>query len=927
MRVAPRVLVGRSAELAELDRALDAARAGRGSVVLVGGPAGIGKTCLVGELVERAGAGGVPVLRGRAMPEEGTPALWPWWQALRPYPELAARLDGQGDAAALSPEVSRGERLRGFELLLRALAERAGTGLAVVLEDLHWADESSLRMLGLAAGHPGLLVVATYRDDEQTEALRATLTQLRRDGSTTAITLRPWGSSEIKSVVDGVAHASWVPLLARASGGNPLYVHEMLGALADAGLANSPAPASGGWPLGVPEQLRGIVTDRLGRLAEPVRAVVRACAVIGADWSVPAAARLCGISPEEVLDHVDAAAGLLVPGHELVREAVYATIPKARAVAWHRRLAEAIEAGELPGETVTHRLRSITDDASRDAAVDACRAGAALAMGRLAFDRAIGLLDAALGTLAGQDHPDRVLRRCELLLDAADAEFAAGLVEAAVRRCQTVVEPAGRLDRPDLLARAALVVRGTQGPVSVPIMALCDSALAALPGDASVWRARVLAQRVLATLDAVANADAEEPSREALELAERTGDPLATADALRARQQVRSHPDGVTERLELARRMLELGAAGPPDGELWARLWRVDAALQLGSMSTVDEELTRLGLLADRLGWPIAYWHLHKLRAARAALLGQFTLAEEECERMHRAALRTEDVSAIGLVLALRLELRGLQGRHAELVADARDFADRAASLLIAQAHIGVFLLEAGDLDAAWRCLGRIRPALDVLPHDGRWLPIVTDAGVLAAVLGDQEVARYCYAALLPCAGYYQASGSGSLVCGGSLSRHLGVLAAALGRPGDAERHLTEAIAMDDRIGALPYRTLSEIELADVLAAGEPARAAALAKSAATTARRLGMALALRRGDEILRRVEQARQEAVSLTPRERDVLVRLARGSSNREIAEELVLSERTVETHVRNVLAKAGVANRAQAAVWAVEQGLATP
>jgi DNA-binding CsgD family transcriptional regulator len=925
MRVAPREVVGRAGELAELDRALAGARAGHGSVVLLAGPAGIGKTCLADVVAEAAAATGVPVLRGRAMPEEGTPALWPWWQALRPYPELAARLDVHAAdpdeaAAALSPDVPRGERLRGFELLLGALADRAATGLVVVLEDLHWADESSLRMLAMSPGRAGLLVLATYRDDERSEALRATVTQLRRDGATTAITVRPWDTAAIESVVDGVADPSWVPLLARASGGNPLYVREMLAALADAGLAAG--PASGAWPLGVPEQLRGIVADRLGRLPGAVRDVVLACAVLGADWSVPAVALLCDTTSEAVLDHVDAAAGL-VPGHELVREAVYATIPAGLAVAWHRRLAEAIEAGELPGEAVTHRLRSITDDASRDAAVEACRAGAALALGRLAFDRATELFDAALTALAGADRPDHVVRRCELLLDAAEAEFAGGLVDSAARRCQEAAALAARVGRPDLIARAALVVRGVQGPVSVPILALCDRALAALPADAHAWRARVLAQRALAVVESVP-ADAEEPSREALELAERTGDPLAIADALRARQQVCSHPEGVTDRLELARRMLGLGADGPPDGELWARLWRIDAALQLGTLSTVDDELARLARLADRLGWPIAHWHLHKLRAARALLLGQFATAETEMAEMLTAALRTEDPSAPGLVLALRVELDDLRGGFGEQLEVVREFTERTSSLVITQAYGGVYLLHGGDLDGAWRCYGRARPNLAGLPRDGRWLPIVANAGLLAAGLGDPDVARHCYDELIPYAGYYLAAGSGSLLCGGSISRVLGVLAAALGRAEDAERHLTESIAMDDRLGALPYRTLAQVELAELLAERAPARARALAGDAAATARRIGMARSLARADEAMRRAERARQDAVPLTARERDVLVRLARGASNREIAAELVLSERTVETHVRHVLAKIGVTNRSQAAVWAVEQGL---
>jgi DNA-binding CsgD family transcriptional regulator len=921
------VLVGRSTELSELDRALGDVRDGRGSVVLVGGPAGIGKSCLVDRLAERAGELGLPVLRGRAVPEEGAPALWPWWQALQPYPDLVALLDVDAGAGP-SPY---GAQLRGFEQLLQALRTRVPNAV-VVLEDLHWADESSLRLLRLSAGRQGLLVAATYRDDEQSELLRAAITELRRDSSTVALTPKPWAPADVASYVDGVAHASWVPVLGKHSGGNPLYVREMLGALVDAGLATGAAPTAGAWPLGVPEQLRGIVADRLGRLPSETQQAVRACSVIGADCPVAAVALLCDTPAEAVLGSVDAATGLvrwagtqrIAFDHVLVRDAVYDTIPAERRVRWHRTLAEAIEAGTLPGEPVTHRLRSITDDASRSAAVAACRTAAAGAVGWLAFDRAVELLDAALAALAGDDHPDHWVRRCELLLDAADAEYGAGLVDAALRRCQLAAGLADRAGRADLLVRAALVVRGVYGPAAPAIMALCDRALAALPDDAEALRARVLAQRALAVVDVVQFTEADEPSRQALKLAERTGDPFALADALRARQHVLSAPAGVTERLELARRLLELGTSAPPDGELWARLWRIDAAMQLGSMSAWEEELGRLAILADRLGWPIAYWHLHRMRAANHLLLGRFAAAEEEAELAMRAALRTEDHSAISQDTPFRIELLGLQGRHAEIVGKVRAAID--VPMAILQADAGLFLLDAGELDLARGCLGRLRPALSDLPYDGLWLPVLEHGGLLAAGLGDLDVVRHCYHELLPCAAYYIAAGSGSLLCKGSVSRTLGTLASALGLRAEAERHFTDAISMDDRTGALPYRTLAEIGLAELLAGGSVAdvtKAVKLAKHAATTARRLGMTPALVRADAVVKHARQARDDALALTARERDVLVRLARGESNRAIAEELVLSERTVETHVRNVLTKLGVANRAQAAAWAVTNG----
>jgi ATP/maltotriose-dependent transcriptional regulator MalT len=191
---------------------------------------------------------------------------------------------------------------------------------------------------------------------------------------------------------------------------------------------------------------------------------------------------------------------------------------------------------------------------------------------------------------------------------------------------------------------------------------------------------------------------------------------------------------------------------------------------------------------------------------------------------------------------------------------------------------------------------------------------------------GELDVAEWCYRALLPFVDYFVAGGSGGVYCPGSSSRPVGMLAAVLGRPDEAERHLAAAVEANDRAGALPYRTLAEVELARVLLdRGELPRAAEVARRAAGTARRLGMAPALSDSDELLAVIRGAQRDAVPLTARERDVLALLAAGRSNRQMAEHLVLSERTVETHVANVLGKLGVANRAQAATWAVTNGFA--
>jgi DNA-binding CsgD family transcriptional regulator len=953
--------VGRAAPLAELRSAAAAGTRGEAAVVLVAGEPGIGKTRLVTELVADVPC---PVLAGRADPEEGAPPLWPWLLALGGRPERAA-LTAVGDPnprisdPAVAAQSARAARTLAFDAVLDALvASAAGTGLVVVLEDLHWADESTLRLLVLAAGRPGLVLVGTYRSTEQGPALRSSLTELRRLGCTRTLALRPWSQAEVHELIPPDTHPSWAPVLAREGVGNPLLVSSLMATLVDTGRAATPAPADGSWPLGVPDDLAFGTAERLARLDPAARLAVEVASVTGPGCT-PDHLLLLGDGdpdhghlthggpdhggpdhggPDGGLDYAAAltgletatAAGLLQagppprfdPAHALLRDAVYNRLPAARRLDWHARLARAVESGAVPGEAVTHRLRSATDGGSRAVAVEACRAAATAASAALAFDRAVELLDAALA-LPGLD----VGTRTGLRLDAADAEFAAGFAEAAVRRCR---QAARETDDPAVLVRAALTVRGISGPHNSDLIDLCDIALRALrPGD-TAGQARLLAQRALAVSEVVGWEGVDATSAQALRLAEESGSTDALADALRARQHAVSGPAGVTERLELARRMIELaGRGGPVDAELWGRLWRVDAAFQLGRLDVVDSELGHLGALADRLGWPLATWHHHRLLAARYLISGRFAEAETEAELALVAASRTGDVTAIGIDGAFRSELNDLRGRYAEV----RELARRgesvgAARLPIFWADVGSRMPAAGDLDTGHRFLDLLRAVVDDLPPDGRWLTTVLRTGELAARLGDTATAARCLELTAPFAADYIGGGSGSVRCDGSVSRVLGIICVALGRDEEAERLLTDAIAMDDRIGALPYRVLSEVALARLFARrpADAERAAGLARRAADTARRLGMAPALAAADELLGTIRSAQRSAVPLTAREREILARLAGGRTNRQIAAELVLSERTVETHVANVLGKLGVANRSEAAVWASRHGYAT-
>jgi hypothetical protein len=259
---------------------------------------------------------------------------------------------------------------------------------------------------------------------------------------------------------------------------------------------------------------------------------------------------------------------------------------------------------------------------------------------------------------------------------------------------------------------------------------------------------------------------------------------------------------------------------GPADAELWGRLWRIDAALQLGDIDVVDTELGHLGTLAEGLGWPIAHWHRHRLTAARLLLAGRFAEAEAAADRADTEARRIEDITALRVGGAFRLDLLRLQGRFGETLAILRAARPALASAPpVFLAAAGLAVAQAGQADEARRMLDQVRPALPRQPRDGRWICIVAVAGQLAALLDATPTVAWCLDQITPHSNYYLAAGSGSISCEGAVARITGTLAAALDRPDEARQWLATAIAMDERIGALPYLVLAEIELARVLAA------------------------------------------------------------------------------------------------------------
>ncbi|WP_245665536.1 ATP-binding protein [Actinoplanes subtropicus] len=866
-------LIGRVAEVVALDELRAAAEHGSGAVALLTGEAGIGKTAVVEEAVSRAAAAGVTVLTGRADPDEGAPAFWPWLRLLDSdvdglSPSLLALADAGEPAAAA--------RFRAIREVLSALAVVATrTPLVLVLEDLHWADPASLALLAALAREVSasrILVLGTSRTGlDLPEA--------------TVLPLGPWDVPAVAAYLGrlGPAHGTWAAVVHQLGGGNPLYTRELGRLLVREGRLARPAG-----DLDLPDSLRRLVTRRTAHLAPACRVALGVAAAFGAevDTTVLELVELAPAVEAGVLVDDPWAPARLRFAHELVRQACYADLSREARIGAHARIADALAAASAaPIEVARHRVRAAVDPASRRLAAESCVAAARQATAALDHGEAVRWLTRAL-----ENESTAAIR-----LERAGAAYRDGQLDLAVGDCEAVVDEIG--------APAALVIRGLGGfggPLAPALLRLCERALARPLDDAD--RAQVLAQYAFLIAEMHDGPRAEPISREAMTLAERSGHPGALVAAIHARHEIMDPMLGVDEVLDLARRGAELAVpGGRPDAELWSRVWRLDAYLCLGDLAGFDAEQARLAELADRLGWPVARWHLLRARAVRRMLSGQVTEALVTAIEARDLALRAQDTSAGLLLPAFQDGLGQLTGDTPGWDNDLAAIAITIPGVPVGVTMLARIAMRAGDRERAAEQVAQLRGILPRLPVDGRRPFIVVSAGEVAAWVGDRDFAAQCYRLALPYAGRYLNNMSS---CNGAVDRSLGVIAATLGDPA-AERHLRDAVAMEERQGSPPFLALAQLTYARFLRTGDPKTSRDLAGRALATARRLGLhkiaeEAATLAGDDLL-------------TAREREIAGLVARGLSNREVAARLFLSERTVETHVRSILRKLGLTGRA--------------
>jgi predicted ATPase len=541
--------VGRGSELAHLGERLRAAWTGAGGIVLIGGPAGIGKTRLIAEALSRqtttsSGSGGRVVGRGYCTEDPGAPPLWPWHQAVRTLSRSRTTAPVDADVAA----ATRFQMLTdATETVLRTCAKAPTT---LVLEDLHWADAASLDLLRHVAAEASaapLLILATHRDNLPPDAGRI-MHDLTRYPGVSTLTLRALSRNDVGHYLLGLqpgAAAAQAARVHEATGGLPLLLA---------------ASTFDGRATDLPRIDARTVSSALAARLEPGhRRLIEIAALIGTDVDTGLTADVADESVQVVHAAVTAGrrAGLLTGDHfvhALIRDGVCQLIDPAQAADLHRRTAVVLQA-RIPTDpgaaapAAQHWHRAGTDPAALRAAAECGVAAARTAGLGLAHADAAQHLTGALAALERLGAADAEL--ATLLVELASAHYLAGHYGDALGACDRAGNLARAAGRPDLLVASALVVRWVTFPEAAEVVSrLCRAALA-VPHQGDAVRARLLAQ--LATMDGEAGrtAAADRHSAEALELAESSGDAVAGLDAVRAREMTFVQAADTEERLRM----------------------------------------------------------------------------------------------------------------------------------------------------------------------------------------------------------------------------------------------------------------------------------------------------------------------------------------------------------------------------------------
>ena len=800
------MLAGRVAELHELhSAAVRAAAERRGWVGLVGGEPGIGKTRLAAACAAELSKDGFGQAWVSCPEDYGSPPFRVWGQLLD---QLGVHDVLDREAGAADPELAR---FLLFEAVAAGVREAAATRpLLLVIDDLHWADPGSRRLLAAIRGELAtvpVVVLCTYRDTEP--AAGALCTEVSPDRHLVLGGLAPGPLAAAVQMATGSAVPdALLEVLHARTAGNPYFAAETVRLLRSEGRLDASAPLPNAL---LPGTVRAVLERRLARLPTSAVELLHVAALLGDELNPPLLADVAGVPLAVVAVALVAARDARVVtddgfAHPLVREVLDAQLGPADRLRWHARagqlLVQRYRAGTArPAAAARHLMAAAELGGEAGPAVEFAQLAAADAVRQVGYEDAVRLLSAALAVAdSGGD-------RGELLCALGEAALAAGDPDGARASFDEAAELARRTGHAELLAAAALGMAGGRGGFEVDLrdpdrVAVLRQALSAQPDGDSQARAALLGRLSLAlAFTGAASEQREALSTEAVVMARRLGDPMALAAALAARCDAIPGPDHVSERRAAATEIIDLTrASGDRAGEMLGRRLLVVALAEAGEWLAVDAEISSYARLAQHLAQPRLTWYVPLWRGARALMRGELALAARHARELDELAERTGSINARLLALVQRFVRLVGEGRTEELAGDFSDIVDLIpADPRMAACAQALVSARQGRLAEARAALDQV--VAGTLPSDGEWLPRYAQVSVAAVLADHRSAAEVAFKMLEPYAGHYAVEG---ILAGtwGSVAAHLGLLARYLGRAEDADAYFTQATELDAAAGA-----------------------------------------------------------------------------------------------------------------------------
>ncbi|MBQ11679.1 MAG: hypothetical protein CMJ45_09040 [Planctomyces sp.] len=971
----PGVFVGRQREMAGLRTVLDEAISGQGRLVMLTGEPGIGKTRVAQELAGAAESQGMRVFWGRCYEGLGAPPFWPWVQPIREYvrqadpetlrsemgpgaadiaaiiPEVMAKLPGLEEPPQLDPDQAR---FRYFDSIATFLKNSAASKpLALVLDDLHWADRSSLHLLEFLVKEmvtTRLLVIGTYRDLELTRQhpLEESLAQLVREPVFHRYSLQGLDPEDTRRLIEdasqGVPAQGVVAAIHSHTEGNPFFLAEVIRLLTDSPEAQALETGDVS-QLAIPTGVREVIGRRLNRLSDSCNQMLSAASVAGREFEFALLRELLPQSSEDqLLEAIDEALWARLIGeveggreryqfsHALVQQTLVEELSVSRRSRLHARIAQWLEtrhehgASEHAAEMAYHfgeAISVIEEGVGAEKLVHYSLLAGEQALASFAYAEALDFFERALAIKENQLADE----------ETAALLFGLGRAQIGTLKVDQLDEAVATLGRAfDYYAgvsdidRAVAVVSfaGYEMSRHAGMRELIARALE-LVQSGTLQEGRLLSRygQALSDLGRENHDEVQEVLDRALEIARREGDVACEMRTLASMATIATSRLSYSEGLDRSLEAISLAdQIHDPRTEVQARYHVVTVQTTNGDLEGAKRQaspmLEAAEKLRDRFWLVSALWKNEIV----SRLGGEWGSARELAERGLTIAPEYTNLMADYAILEYETGRQPEAAASLErLRANIRRTIDYGTTAMV----IGVGARITGDISLLETAQSLAETVLKT--PTARLLDIGrarTGLSLSAVMRGDAPAAEENYAAM-------ESRKDTMIFWAISAGRLLGLLSQTMGKENQAMEHFEDALAFCRKVGYRPELAWTCHDYADALlrSKGSGPQVISLLDESLDISTELGMRPL---AEKVTVLQESASSSPVrrpslpdGLTQREAEVLRLVAAGKTDREIADELMIAPRTATTHVGNILSKTSSSNRAETASYATRQGLA--